>query len=30
LRALCAAAWATDGVTQDAARDAVRHLDGTS
>jgi glycerol-1-phosphatase len=28
LRALCAAAWAADGVTEDAAREAVRHLDG--
>ena len=28
LRALCAAAWAADGVTADAARDAVQRLDG--
>ncbi len=28
LRALCAAAWAADGVTADTARDAVQRLDG--
>ncbi len=28
LRALCAAAWATDGVTAESARSAIQHLEG--
>ena len=29
LRALCAAAWATEGVTAESARSAIQHLEGT-
>jgi glycerol 3-phosphatase-2 len=28
LRALCAAAWATEGVTAESARSAIQHLEG--
>jgi hypothetical protein len=29
LRALCAAAWATEGVSAESARSAIQHLEGT-